>query len=163
MLSVDESSLVESKPIPSLDLTHEPSLRPWTLKERAIHSSEFPIEFEDYGNTSKLSRHKKLTLPSPKVEPSKEWLMELRHSFEAIWILSPSIAMPCLLRGAHVEALHNPMVKANIMSESLAKTLLGDIPLVSTNKLFKSPSGLIFDCCGITRAVLIKIDKTEVH
>jgi hypothetical protein len=28
MLSVDESSLVESKPIPSLDLTYEPSLEP---------------------------------------------------------------------------------------------------------------------------------------
>jgi hypothetical protein len=37
------------------------------------------------------------------------------------------------------------------------------MPLVLTNKLFKSPSGLILECCGITRAVLIIIDKTEVH
>ena len=36
------------------------------------------------------------------------------------------------------------------------------MPLVLTNKLFKSPSGLIFECCGITRAVPITIDKIEV-
>jgi hypothetical protein len=37
------------------------------------------------------------------------------------------------------------------------------MPLVSTNKLFKSPSGLIFECCGIARAVPIRIDETDVH
>jgi hypothetical protein len=67
------------------------------------------------------------------------------------------------LRGTVVETLHNPMVETNIMSEFLAETLLGKMPLVSTNKIFKSPSGLIFKCCGIARAMLIKIDKTEVH
>jgi hypothetical protein len=55
------------------------------------------------------------------------------------------------------------MVETNIMSEFLVKTLVGNIPLVSTNRLFKSPSGLIFECCGIARAVLVIIDKTEVH
>jgi len=34
--------------------------------------------------------------------------------------------------------------------------------LVLTNKLFKSPSGLIFECCGIARAMPVEIDKTEV-
>jgi hypothetical protein len=34
--------------------------------------------------------------------------------------------------------------------------------LVLTNKLFKSPLGLIFECCGIARVVPIKIDKTKV-
>jgi hypothetical protein len=71
--------------------------------------------------------------------------------------------MPYLLRGTFVEALHNPTVKTNIMSEFLVETLLGNMPLVPTNKLFKSPSGLIFECCGIARVVLIVIDKTEVH
>jgi len=37
------------------------------------------------------------------------------------------------------------------------------MPLVPINKLFKSSSGLIFESCGIARAVPIKIDKTEVH
>ena len=34
--------------------------------------------------------------------------------------------------------------------------------LVLTNKLFKSPSGLFFKCCGIVRAMPITIDKIEV-
>ena len=49
------------------------------------------------------------------------------------------------------------------MSEFLAKNLLVNMLLVPTNKLFKSPSGRIFECSGIARAVPIKIDKTEVH
>ena len=49
------------------------------------------------------------------------------------------------------------------MLKFLVKNLLGNMPLVPTNKLFKSPSGLIFECCGIARAVPIVIDKTEVH
>ena len=49
------------------------------------------------------------------------------------------------------------------MSQFLVKTFLRNMPQVSTNKLFKSPSGLIFECCGITKAVLITIDKIEVH
>jgi hypothetical protein len=88
--------------------------------------------------------------------------MEVKCSSEAIHILSPFMTMPCLLRGTIVEALHNPMVETNIMSKFLAETFLGKISLVSTNKLFKSPSGLIFECCGIARAVPVKIDKIEV-
>jgi hypothetical protein len=35
--------------------------------------------------------------------------------------------------------------------------------LVLTDKLFKSPSGFIFKCCGIARAMPIIINETEVH
>ena len=85
MSSIEESSLVESKPIPSLDSTHEPSPEPRTLKERVLHPSEFPIKFEDYGNTSKISKQEKRTKEvSPKVEPSKELLMEVKCSSKAI-------------------------------------------------------------------------------
>jgi hypothetical protein len=68
-----------------------------------------------------------------------------------------------LIEGNKHRILHNPTVETNIMSEFLVKTLLGKIPLVSTDKLFKSPSGLIFECCGIARSVPIEIDETEVH
>jgi hypothetical protein len=88
--------------------------------------------------------------------------MEVKHSSEAIWILSPSTAITCSLRGTVVEALHNPMVETNVMSEFLVEALLGKIPLVSTNKLFKSPSGLIFEFCGIAKAMPVIIGKTEV-
>jgi len=88
--------------------------------------------------------------------------MEVKRSSKVIRILSPSTTIPCSLRGTVVEALHNPTVETNIMSKFLAETLRGKMPLVSTNKLFKSPSGLIFECCGIARDVPIKIDKIEV-
>ena len=85
MSSVEVSSLVESKPIPSLDSNYEPSPEPRTPKERVLHPSEFPIKLEDYGNTSKLSWHEEHTKEvSPIVEPSKEWLTEVKRSFEAI-------------------------------------------------------------------------------
>jgi len=71
--------------------------------------------------------------------------------------------MPCSLRGTNIEALHNPIVGTSIMSEFLVKTLFSNMPLVPTNKLFKSPSGLMLECCGIVRATPIEINKTEVH
>jgi hypothetical protein len=49
------------------------------------------------------------------------------------------------------------------MSEFLTKHLLGNMPLVPTNQLFKSPLGLFIECCGIARAVPVIIDKTKVH
>ena len=100
------------KPLACLDSTYEPSPEPQTLKERLIHPSEFSIEFEDYGNTSKYAGHGKLTRPSEevssKVEPSKEWLMEVKRSFKAIQILLPSTTMSCSLRGTFIEALQTP-------------------------------------------------------
>jgi hypothetical protein len=88
MLSVKDSSLVESKHVPSLDLTNEPSPEPRIPKERVIYPSEFPIKFRDFGNTSKYFGHKKLKHPiekvSPKIESSKEWLLEVKRSSEVI-------------------------------------------------------------------------------
>jgi hypothetical protein len=70
--------------------------------------------------------------------------MEVKRSSNAIQIPSPSTTIPCLLRGTNIEALHNPTIGTSIMSEFLAKNLLGNMPLVPTNKLFKSPLGLFF-------------------
>ena len=67
MSSVEESSFVKSKPIPSLGSTYEPSPEPQTPKETMLHPSEFPIKFKDYGDTSKLLRHTKLTHPLEEV------------------------------------------------------------------------------------------------
>ena len=120
MSRVEESLSVESKLVPSLDLTNKPSPEPWTPKERVIYPSVFPIDFGDFGNTSKYFGHEKLTRPSeevsPKIEPSKEWLLEVKRSSKAIQILSLSTTMPCSLRGTNIEALHNPIVGTSIMS-----------------------------------------------
>ena len=166
MPSFEKPSSAKSKSVPSffLDSTHEPSPEPRTSKERLIHPSEFPIEFGDYGNTLKLSWHEKRTKEvSSKVEPSKEWLMKVRCSSKAIQILSPSTAIPCSLTGTVIEALYNPTVRTSIMSQFLVENLLGNMPLIPTNKLFKSPSGLIFECSGIVKDIPIEIDETEVH
>jgi hypothetical protein len=152
--------------LPSLDSTVEPSPEPKTPKEGVIHPSKFQIEFEDYGRTSNPPWHGENTFlskeVSPNVEPSKKWLMEVKHSCEAIQILSPSMTMSCSLRGTSIEALHNLTVRTNIMSQFLVETLLGNMLLVPTNKLFKSLSGPIFECYGIARAVPIEINKIEV-
>jgi hypothetical protein len=85
MSSVEESLPVETKHIPFLGSTREPLPEPRTPKETLLHPSEFPIKFEDYGNTSKLSWYEKLTNEvSPRVEPPKEWLMEVKRSSKAI-------------------------------------------------------------------------------
>ena len=162
MSSFEEPSSAESKPVLSLDSTHEPTYpKPGTPKERVIHPSEFPVNFKDYGNTSNHSWHKKTTLlskeVSPRAEPSKEWLLKVKRSSEAIRILSPSMMLSCLFRGTSIKALCNPTVGTNIMSQFLAETLLGKMPLVSTKKLFKSPSGL--ECCGIVRACHLNLTK----
>jgi hypothetical protein len=166
MSSFENPSSAEYLPLPPLDSIVEPSLEPKTPKEGVIHPSEFSIKFEDYGRTSNLPWHEENIFlskeVSPNIEPSKEWLMEVKHSSEAIQILSPSMTMSCSLRGTSIEALNNLIVRTNIMSEFLAKTLLGNIPLVPSGKLFKSPLGIFFECCGIVRAVPIKINKTKV-
>jgi hypothetical protein len=100
---------------------------------------------------------------SPRREPPKEWLIEVKRSSKAIQILSPSMTIPCSLRGTTLEALHNPTVETSMMSEFLAKNLLGNMPLVLTNKLFKSPLRLLFECCGIAKVVPITINRTEAY
>ena len=40
---------------------------------------------------------------------------------------------------------------------------MGNKPLTPTDKYFKSPSGLYFECRGIARNVPITIDKIEMH
>jgi hypothetical protein len=61
--------------------------------------------------------------------------MKVKRSSEAIQILSPSMTMPCSLRGTNIEALHNPIVRTSIMSEFLVKNLLGNMALFPTNSL----------------------------
>jgi hypothetical protein len=114
--------------------------------------------------TPSLSHHSKLFEKAlPRKAPPIEWLMEVKRSSEAIQIHSPSATIPCSIKEIAIEALHDPSIKASIMFEFLAETLLGDMPLATTDKLFTSPSGLIFECRGIATAVPFIIDKTEVR
>jgi len=80
-------------------------------------------------------------------------------SSEAIQILSPSKIKLCSLRETIIEALHNSIIEVNIILETHAETLLSNMSLDPIGKLFTSPPGLIFACCGIARAMPIEINK----
>ena len=49
------------------------------------------------------------------------------------------------------------------MPEFLTDTFIGSMPLDPTDRHFRSPSGLFFECRGIAWAVPVKIDKIEVR
>ena len=93
----------------------------------------------------------------------EEWSEEVRHSSNTIHCSSLSTTICCSIRTTAVEALHDPTAEACIVSEFLTDTFIGSMPLAPTNRLFKSPSGLLFECQGIARAVPIVIDKIKVE
>ena len=68
-----------------------------------------------------------------------------------------------MYEGKIVEALHDPAAEVCILPEYLLDTLVGNKPLTPTNKYFKSPSGLFFECRGIARDMPIIGDKIEMH
>src|SRR6185503_20820710 len=94
---------------------------------------------------------------------NEEWLEGMKCSSEAFRISSPSTTISCSIRGTAIEALHDHTAEACIMSEFLAETFIGSMPLDPTDRLFRSPSRLFFECRGIARAVPVKIDKIEVR
>ena len=93
---------------------------------------------------------------------NEEWSNAVKRSSEAIRISSPSTTICCSIWGTAIEALHDPTAEACIMSEFLMDTFIGSMPLDPTDILFRSPSGLFFECRGIARAVPVKIDKIKV-
>ena len=52
------------------------------------------------------------------------------------------------MRGNTVDALYDPAAEFWIVSEYLMDTLVGNKPLSPTDKYFRSPSGLYFECLG---------------
>ena len=94
----------------------------------------------------------------------EEWSNGTIEFSEAFWIDSPSITIPCSIRGITVEAQLIPNMEGNIMPWHLAHTLLCSVFIKPSGKLFEScPFGHILECRGIVIAVLITIDKIEVN
>ena len=67
------------------------------------------------------------------------------------------------MKGNAIEALHEPSAEVCIIPECLLDTFVGNKPLTPTDKYFKSPSGLFYECRGIARDVPITIDKIKVR
>ena len=83
---------------------------------------------------------------------------------EDVWMSIPSMILPCSIGGITVEAHVNPIMEVNIMPWHLAYTLLGDVTLRSSDKLLKCfRFGHIIECRGVASAVLLTLDKIEVH
>ena len=83
---------------------------------------------------------------------------------EDIWTSIPSTILPCSIEGITVEAHVNPIMEVSIMPWHLAYTLLGDVTLRPSDKLLKCcPFGHIIECRGVASAVLLTLDKIEVH
>ena len=67
------------------------------------------------------------------------------------------------MKGKIIESLHHPTAEVCILPECLLDTLVGSKPLTPTDRYFKSPSRLYFECRGIARDVPITIDKIEMR
>ena len=156
----EETSEIESEPIESqsLDSTPEPSpeLKPETPEEEDSLPPEFlrSIEydlFEDFGNTSIYFYQKRPSVPVTPMDPSEvnylgetiqelttlisnEWLQEVELSLTPIHLNSPSSSFHCRLRDQNVEALYNPTIGANLMSNEFALAFLGNYKLTPTGR-----------------------------
>jgi len=72
--------------------------------------------------------------------------------------------IPCSIRRITKEAHFNPITEVNLLPWHLVYTLLGNVTLRPTDMLLKScPSGHILKCRMVASAVMLVIDKIEVH
>jgi hypothetical protein len=76
---------------------------------------------------------------------------------------SPSTSICCQIHEDPFDALYNSVVSVNIMSASLAHDLLEYMPLTSTTKCLKSPSGHILPNLGILYVLPILVNETLVN
>ena len=162
MSSHESLSTPESEPSSSTSQysSVEPSPEPRTPKEEEIQPLEFSSRFEDnpsgnIKNTSNHLRHEEpmksmclyetLVIISRHI-PAIDWSKEAKRASEAIQISPTSTTIPCFMKGNAIEALHDPSAEVCIIPECLLDTFVGNKPLTPTDKYFKSPSGLFFEC-----------------
>ena len=152
-----DSQSVDSIPEPS------PELKPETPEEEDPLPLEFlqsiePDLFEDFGNTSRYFCQRRPSIHVTPTDPldenylretiqelttliSNEWLKEGESSLTPIHLNSPSSSLRCRLQDQDVEALYNPTVGANLMSDEFALAFLGNYKLTPTDRQLKRPSG----------------------
>ena len=137
------------------------------------------IFFEDFENTSNYFCKRKPPVHVASTDPmeavfhrenvkklttimSSEWSRELELSLEILRISSPPSTIPCIIRGFPVDTLYSPTVGANIISEECAFYLLKDVPLVRTDKTFRTSSGEILKGGGILQNMSIRHEDINV-
>ena len=151
-----------------------------------IHPLEYPLNIEtdlfaNYGNVSKQPVQKRNhNAPKEQVSSrleacyvketaqelmtvmSSEWLKKSEASFDVIRLLSCFTTIHCLISRTPVDSLYDPTVGASVLSKNLALALLGEEPLVSTEKFLKLPSRELVESCGLAQNVSVVINKVHV-
>ena len=84
---------------------------------------------------------------------SNEWLQEGELSLNPIQLTSPSSSFRCRLRNQHVDALYNPTVGANLMSDEFALAFMGTNKLTPTDRQLMRPSGSLTNSYRILKDV----------
>ena len=156
----EEPSEIESEPLESqsVDSTSEasPELKSKTPEEEDPLPPEFLRSiksdiFEDFSNTSRYFCQKRPSIPVTPTDPleenylretiqeltmliSNEWLQEGESSLIPIHLNSSPSSFRCHLRDQDVNALYNPTVGANLMSDEFALTFLGNYKLTPTDR-----------------------------
>ena len=82
---------------------------------------------------------------------SNEWLQEGESSLEPIQLDSPSSSFHCHIKDHDVDALYNPTVRANLMSDEFALAFLGDRILTPTERKLRIPSSSLVNRYGALR------------
>jgi len=151
-----------------------------------IHPLEYPLNIEmdlfaNYGNVSKQPVQKrnhnapkehvssclescylKATTQELLTVMSNEWLKESEASYDVMRLLSCFTTIRCLISRTPVDSLYDPAVGASVMSKNLALALLGEEPLVPTEKFLMLPSGELVESCGLAQNVSVVINKAHV-
>ena len=82
---------------------------------------------------------------------------------EPIQLHSPSSSFRCHIQDHDVDALYNPTVRANLMSDEFALAFLGNRALTPTDRKFKRPSGSLVNSYGELKNVSFCHDDVKVH
>ena len=76
---------------------------------------------------------------------------------------TPPITICCAYDSDQFDALYNPVMGINIMSESIALKLFKNLVLTPTTKVIKESSGLLVPSLGIINVLPLMVEGCVVH
>jgi len=94
---------------------------------------------------------------------SSEWLEESELSSDVIRLDTPPITICCAYDSDQFDALYNPVVGINIMTESFALKLFKNLVLTPTAKVIKESSGRLVSSLGIINVLPLVVEGSMVH
>ena len=150
-------------------------------QKEEIPSPDFMLDIEsdlfaDFGNISNYhstnrpqNDHLSICLPTEYQlrelisVMSSEWLEESEFSSDVIRLDTPPITICCAYDSNHFDALYNPVVGINIMSESFALKLFKNLVLTPTTKVIKESSRRLVPSLGIINVLPLMVEGSMVH